>query len=61
MIDRNHALPIKHVLDAKCWFRPDRWIGLGILADQRWRRKFEHSDKWKLCENNPGLRPEKAG
>ena len=28
---------------------------------QRWRRKSQHSDKWKLCDTNPGLRPEKAG
>ena len=29
-------------------------------VEERWRRKSEHSDKWKLCDNNPGLRPEKA-
>ena len=29
-------------------------------CSERWRRKSEHSDKWKLCDNNPGLRPEKA-
>ena len=28
---------------------------------QRWRRESKHSDKWKLCDTNPGLRPEKAG
>ena len=28
---------------------------------QRWPRKSEHCDKWKLCDNNPGPRPEKAG
>jgi len=27
---------------------------------KRWRRKSEHCDKWKLCDNKPGLRPEKA-
>ena len=30
-------------------------------VNERWHRKFEHRDKWKLCDNNPGLRPEKAG
>ncbi len=31
------------------------------LYVERWPRKSEHSDKWKLCDNNPGPRPEKAG
>ena len=31
------------------------------LQVQRWRRESKHSDKWKLCDTNPGLRPEKAG
>ena len=30
-------------------------------GEERWRRKTEHCDKWKLCDNNPGVRPEKAG
>ena len=34
--------------------------GYSQYGNQRWRRKSEHSDKWKLCDNNPGLRPEKA-
>ena len=37
------------------------WAAMRCAGKERWRRKSEHSDKWKLCDNNPGLRPEKAG
>ena len=33
----------------------------GADRRERWRRESKHSDKWKLCDTNPGLRPEKAG
>ena len=32
-----------------------------LIGIERWHRKTEHGDKWKLCDNNPGLMPEKAG
>jgi hypothetical protein len=32
-----------------------------VLSPERWPRKFGHGDKWKLCDNNPGVMPEKAG
>ena len=39
-----------------------RVLGIGRACPrQRWHRKTEHGAKWKLCDNNPGLMPEKAG
>ena len=34
---------------------------VAVASGERWRRETEHIDKWKVCDNNPGLRPERAG
>ena len=37
-----------------------RYRSLCHTAVQRWRRKTEHGDKWKLCTNETGEQPGKA-